>query len=763
MSSGTPPDILFQVSKTDASGPLGAASQFYSLTLSNPQGGTLHSHVTTGTDWTPGVGAYDARIQLDFGGQFINGSPVLFNSDYLVIDPAKLDLFTVILHEAGHALGIASLIDGSGKSALTASTAGPFALFDSFLVTGGTTTHLLTGASPIFTASPSDLISNAIQYLHPAASANAVARLPIVSADPFSVGASLSHFDPARPVANSNGTPYSGVKFTYVMGSGKLNRRLTDPELDVLCDLGYDLGSTCHDHFPIGIDDAYSGVSPRERRMHRRDRQRSRCRWRPAFRLSSSPCVPTIVNGNGVGSAVTRGNGRQICYTAAADFVGPAVVTYCPTDGTRTGNVTRAQFDVAGSSCPGDPCNLVCNGGFEGGNGDGTYAFGEGCLPERVNDWCPLWGTPDIFRRDSFFNFYRIPMTACPGGINTWDGTGTGNNKFAGGGFYISANESMYTHISEGRGLAKPLTPGRSYRLSLKANTTPGESGTMKLGFTIPEPPDTLTTFDFIPPGLETPPSVPNCVWTTIDTTFSAPASPVGLEYLVISPRGTGPTWNWMLWDSVRLEETGPALNVITSVDNPAPLIGDIVTFSIKVCNLTNSAVTNVVVQDSLPTGLTVSPGGTFTYPQYQILTSIPPQLCTNNFTLKALVTPAAPVGPALTNCAVVSSTSSACGSTGQNCVSVTVQGLGSIQGMKFNDQNGNGSRDPGEQGLAAWQILLRDATGAITSTTTDSQGISFANLNPGAYTVSEVTKVGWRQTFPHPETRTRSLSTPAW
>jgi hypothetical protein len=80
---------------------------------------------------------------------------------------------------------------------------------------------------------------------------------------------------------------------------------------------------------------------------------------------------------------------------------------------------------------------------------------------------------------------------------------------------------------------------------------------------------------------------------------------------------------------------------------------------------------------------------------------------------------------------------------------------LASISGIKYNDLDGDGQRDPGEPGLAGWTIFLdRDADGALdpdeTSTTTDADGrYSFTGLLPGAYTVAEVQQAGWTQTSP--------------
>ncbi len=66
---------------------------------------------------------------------------------------------------------------------------------------------------------------------------------------------------------------------------------------------------------------------------------------------------------------------------------------------------------------------------------------------------------------------------------------------------------------------------------------------------------------------------------------------------------------------------------------------------------------------------------------------------------------------------------------------------------MKFNDQNGNKKKDPGEPGLAGWTIKLKKPDGSTVSTVTDSQGnYSFTGLKAGTYTLSEVMQSGWTQ-----------------
>ncbi len=69
------------------------------------------------------------------------------------------------------------------------------------------------------------------------------------------------------------------------------------------------------------------------------------------------------------------------------------------------------------------------------------------------------------------------------------------------------------------------------------------------------------------------------------------------------------------------------------------------------------------------------------------------------------------------------------------------------ISGYKINDTNGNGLWDPGEEGIAGWNITLLDgSTNAfIASTQTDASGYyEFRELFLGGYNVTEETKAGW-------------------
>jgi hypothetical protein len=75
---------------------------------------------------------------------------------------------------------------------------------------------------------------------------------------------------------------------------------------------------------------------------------------------------------------------------------------------------------------------------------------------------------------------------------------------------------------------------------------------------------------------------------------------------------------------------------------------------------------------------------------------------------------------------------------------------LGSIAGTKFNDINGNGTRDTGEAGVSGITIRLTNSAGTVLSTTTDTSGnFSFTALPSGPYVLTEVVPAGSVQTLP--------------
>jgi len=77
------------------------------------------------------------------------------------------------------------------------------------------------------------------------------------------------------------------------------------------------------------------------------------------------------------------------------------------------------------------------------------------------------------------------------------------------------------------------------------------------------------------------------------------------------------------------------------------------------------------------------------------------------------------------------------------------------ICGTKFNDLNGNGTKDAGEPGLAGWSIFASDtpANGpspvSYPPVQTGKGGRYCISVSAGTYTVSEIQQPPWLQTFP--------------
>ena len=70
--------------------------------------------------------------------------------------------------------------------------------------------------------------------------------------------------------------------------------------------------------------------------------------------------------------------------------------------------------------------------------------------------------------------------------------------------------------------------------------------------------------------------------------------------------------------------------------------------------------------------------------------------------------------------------------------------------GVKFEDLDGNGSRDEGEPGIPSWTIERVSPDGEVASLETDDQGLyCFEEVEQGPHEVREVQQEGWVATFP--------------
>ncbi len=87
---------------------------------------------------------------------------------------------------------------------------------------------------------------------------------------------------------------------------------------------------------------------------------------------------------------------------------------------------------------------------------------------------------------------------------------------------------------------------------------------------------------------------------------------------------------------------------------------------------------------------------------------------------------------------------------------------LASVSGLKFNDLDGDGAQDPGEQGLDNWTIELVDTSTqqVVASDITSGGGLySFDDVWPGDYEVREQFQDGWRRTYPQADAHLLTLN----
>ena len=74
----------------------------------------------------------------------------------------------------------------------------------------------------------------------------------------------------------------------------------------------------------------------------------------------------------------------------------------------------------------------------------------------------------------------------------------------------------------------------------------------------------------------------------------------------------------------------------------------------------------------------------------------------------------------------------------------------GSVSGTVYNDVNGNGARDAGDNGLANWTVnVLNGSTIVATGTTANDGTYTISNVQPGTYTLAEVVEGGYVETAP--------------
>ncbi len=508
--------------------------------------------IITGTD-AAAMQAYPAQIPpntyhgamgFDFNG--LNGSGCSFNYT-LANAPSstEYDFYQLVLHEAGHVLGLMSYINYNGFSTAIPMTKF-FSRYDLFLKSGINNlplvtdnpncvtswlnfnpnvplSHLSPGSATCGTL-PSSSTQNITNCSTSVKFAGASYTTPVYTPDCYNIS-SLSHFDD-NCVSPFTTNAFFVMSKATTCGATSFKRYFKPNEASHLCDIGYSLktafGSTVNlnDYtYSFGCASPLAGIN---------DGVINGGFYNIITNVgvSSSPIFPLandigattytclqIVTGAGSLSN-TSGNGSFIFTPTVA---GLHILCYYPLNSAgKKGNLTFVYIFVR-DNCPMN-CTISSNGGFENATNCGP-SFGTS-IPLNNSFTLPCWflnqGSTDLFTRGCTNGLYSLPLTLGGVTLDTPTGAGTGNDRLVG----MLAGEGIQNQLSA------PLIPGNVYQMSFKYRLS-GSSSTsslLVLGTNLPSGSAVAISNTSIPSSyfqfavVQT--TVPN-IWQTFSTTFT--------------------------------------------------------------------------------------------------------------------------------------------------------------------------------------------------------------------------------------------------
>jgi hypothetical protein len=415
------------------------------------------------------------------------------------------DLYTVALHEITHALGFSSLITANGNS-FFAPNLNYYQRYDLNLRTSITSvpsnTNLISQNSTCGmynvnynSAVPTTLIdpglcptntvncNNAIVY-----NSTNVGTVPTYVPACYAGASTLSHFDDECTAAIPIGTaclPNCNDLY-YTMSNAILpnsdKRAFSPAERGVLCDLGYNVGTTfgnptnlnlttytggsCNGNQPVGYNDgvtsgAYSLICPLGGSLNFTDADL----LLNDVNATSIECVQIL--GSPLSTLVNATNS----YTFNANGTPPGfvLVRYIPVNANgQRGNITYVLIYIPNGNCTYTACDLVGNGDFESSNGI-CGQFPPGGIP----CWTSAHGTPDYFNMGCISpSLGVIPTSNSPfwqTGVNT---SATNNDGMIGIGALLFAGANSGIEEASQTNLSSPLIVGNAYSLSFQARSS---------------------------------------------------------------------------------------------------------------------------------------------------------------------------------------------------------------------------------------------------------------------------------------------------
>ncbi|HEX9089896.1 MAG TPA: SdrD B-like domain-containing protein, partial [Anaerolineales bacterium] len=197
---------------------------------------------------------------------------------------------------------------------------------------------------------------------------------------------------------------------------------------------------------------------------------------------------------------------------------------------------------------------------------------------------------------------------------------------------------------------------------------------------------------------------------------------------------------------------------VIDKLDAPDPVMaGGVLTYTLNIANQGPSIAENVIITDELPSKVTfnsvISQPASFSGPVQigQMLTWTAPLLLAGEngaIVYRVLVDPDA--SDPLVNVAGISSTTADPDLDNNRDIEHTMissPNLANIYGLVYEDTNGNGVKDPGENGIPDVVITM---DGFVTATTASDGWYNFITAAEGMHTLVESDPVGYFSTTPN-------------
>ncbi len=612
---------------------LGTAGQYFLPTTQGVVHGTVWETINTGIDSWFGVnssnlgnfGIFHGEMQINFGHNFYLGTnPSLISS-------TEFDLYTVILHEAIHALGFGSLINQVGNSKITGTNPGIYSIYDTYL-RDVSTSNFLINPSGCYNASFS--ISSLSQLVTPCAiNFSGTNNTSVTTNTIWSNGTSLSHY--SIGICGNPGN-YS-MNPSLALG---VTRRFPDiAEVTTLCDIGYSTSGTYPGAtYPgtgtcglrvAGVNDfaTYTTTAPGTNYQ---------TAFNTAYTFSSTDilgndenasfyeCMEVVNLSGTLSGPLSGGVGNNITFTPNTGYSGVAILRYVPRLNSvgQRGNTTYVFILVMPPPlppCTPNLCEMICYGGFEEFSSQLQYdIYTTNGSVNPFNDFnfsTSQDNSPDL-------NQTFVPAVWSCGGAFTGGITANTGSNFLG---LILRTDNLGNNHPEGPAfpLNSPLNPGETATVSLWARL--GNAlcmGGIEIRFTNIQPCGGNTILTSCS-GLIQSATVQsaalanNTSWQQLTFTYTN-VTGVSLTHLLINSLpfqiyGTPPI-GYIFIDDISCIKNTPNLQIIkTGPTSACP--NDIINYNILICNNSTFPANSVQINDILSTGLTYVSGGTFTFP----------------------------------------------------------------------------------------------------------------------------------------------------